>query len=64
MILHHFFSQPTLLAKDITLCLLNDTEQTFIIVDYELQDGVTYVKEIKNEAGKPFGKWDLYRSTP
>ena len=56
MTLDHFFSQPTLLAKDITLCLLNDTEQTFIIVDYELQDGVTYVKEIKNEAGKPFGK--------
>lgn len=40
MTLHHF-SQPTLLAKDITLCLVSDTEQIFIIVDYELQDGTT-----------------------
>jgi len=37
MTLNDFFSQPTLLAKDITLCLLSDTKQIFIIVDYELQ---------------------------
>ena len=41
MILHHFFSQPTLLAKDITLCLVSDAEQIYIIVDYEMQDGTT-----------------------